>query len=434
MIKTIGIRREDKNEWERRVPLIPADVLELKEKYGITSIVQPSDIRIFTNEEYENAQARVDENLSDADVVFAVKEIPTQLLAKEKTYVFFSHTIKGQPYNMKMLKRLMELKCNLIDYERMSDNHNARLITFSLYAGIAGMIETLHAFSQKIKLQNYNSPFDTLKQAYQYNSEAQAKEEIKKMGWEISKNGIPKGLHPLTIGLSGYGNVSKGAQSILDLLPIKSITPAQLREGLNPDEMDNHFLYKTVFKEQDMVTPIEGVFGLQDYYDHPEKYKSIFNDYLPELKILLNCVYWTEQYPRIITRKNLENLAAKENNRGLQVIGDISCDINGSIEITRESTMPDNACYTYFAEKDDFENGIQKSGCTVMAIDNLPCEFPKEASSSFSLELKGFVENIVSADFKKGFQDLSLVDEIKKALILQNGSLTPDYRYIADFL
>ena len=434
MRKTIGVRREDKNKWERRVPLIPADVKELYERFKIRTIVQPSDIRIFADKEYEDAKACIDEGLSDAGVIFAVKEIPTRLLEKGKTYVFFSHTVKGQPYNMKMLKRLMDLQCNLIDYERMSDHLNARIITFSFYAGLAGMIETLHAFGRKMKMQGYRSPFERIKQAYQYSSEIKAKEEIKDIGLEISKAGIPRDIHPLTIGLSGYGNVSKGAQNILDLLPVKTITPEQLREGLDGADLDNAYIYKTVFEEKDMVQPREGNFELQDYYDHPEKYESIFDGYLPELKILVNCVYWTEKYPRLITCQNLKDYQAGTNKSGLQVIGDISCDIKGSIEITQASTKPDNPCYTYYDDDDEYIDGIQDSGITVMAIDNLPCEFPKEASTSFSSVLKVFVNDIVSVDFEKEFKDLNLPDEIKKAVILQNGALTPDYQYLAAFL
>jgi len=434
MGKAIGVRREDKNKWERRAPLIPTDVKELYERFGITTIVQPSDIRIFPDGAYKNAKARIDEGLSNADILFAVKEIPTRLLEKGKTYVFFSHTVKGQPYNMKMLKRLMDLQCNLIDYERMSDHQNARIITFSVYAGLAGMIETLHAFGRKMKMQGYRTPFERIKQAYQYRSENKAKEEIKDIGLEISNTGIPSEIHPLTVGLAGYGNVSKGAQSILDLLPVKTITPDQLRVGLNGADLDNAYIYKTVFEEKDMVQPNEGEFELQDYYDHPKKYESIFDNYLPALKILVNCVYWTEKYPRLIKRQRLKDDLIGANKSGLQVIGDISCDINGSIEITKAVTKPDNACYTYYADDDDYKNGIQDSGITIMAIDNLPCEFPREASASFSSELKVFVNDIVSADFKKDFKDLNLPEEIKKAVILQNGALTPDYQYMAAFL
>jgi len=170
MIKSIGIRREDKNEWERRVPLVPSDVSELHEKHGIRTIIQPSEIRIFSDEEYRKAGAEVSEDLQAADAVFAVKEIPLHLLEHGQTYLFFSHTIKGQPYNMKMLKRLMELECNLIDYELIAGKKNNRLITFSRYAGLAGLIETLHAFGRKMKLNGYATPFTKIQQAYQYGS------------------------------------------------------------------------------------------------------------------------------------------------------------------------------------------------------------------------------------------------------------------------
>jgi saccharopine dehydrogenase (NAD+, L-lysine-forming) len=434
MTKIIGIRREDKNKWERRVPLIPAHVGDLKETHGIATIVQPSDIRIFSDQEYRTAGAEIRENLSEAAVIFAVKEIPIHLIEEGKTYVFFSHTIKGQPYNMEMLRRLMDLNCNLVDYERMSDHGNARLITFSFYAGIAGMIETLHAFGRKMALQGHRTPFETIQQAYQYNSETVAREEIRKLGQEISQNGVPDALHPLTIGLSGYGNVSKGAQAILDLLPQKTITPDQLKAGLNSTELDNTCLYKIVFKENDMVRPMDGEFELQDYYSHPEKYQSRFDDYLPGLKVLVNCVYWTEQYPRIISVESLGRLAAGVNAPALQVIGDISCDIKGSIEITRAATKPDNACYTYYPDGNAYKDGIHGPGITVMAIDNLPCEFPGEASTSFSSELKRFVNTIASADFSKDFEQLNLPAEIKKAVILQNGTLTPYYQYMAAFI
>ena len=434
MKKKIGIRREDKNKWEQRVPLVPADVKYLKERFDITTIVQPSDIRVFPDAAYHNATARLDESLQDAGVVFAVKEIPAHLLEKGKTYVFFSHTIKGQPYNMEMLKRLMELQCNLIDYERISDQRSARLISFSVYAGRAGMIETLHAYDRKVSLQGYRSPLEGIRQAYQYDSERQAKEAVRNIGAEIASSGVPRELHPLTIGLSGYGNVSKGAQDILDLLPLKTIEPDRLRQGLNGDDVDNTHIYKTVFEEIDMVQPLKGEFDLQDYYKHPEKYRSKFAGYLPYLSILVNCVYWTERYPRLVTRRDLKESSSGVSRAGLQVIGDISCDINGSIEITKAATKPDNACYTYFADTDEYADGIKDGGVTVMAIDNLPCEFSKEASTSFSTVLKDFVNDIASAEFNKDFKDLNLPEEIKKALILQNGSLTPDYQYMAAFL
>ena len=142
MKKYLGVRREDKNKWERRVPLIPEDVKELKDRFGIEAVVQPSTLRIYSDDEFEKNEAIVQEDLSGVDTVFAVKEIPVDLLAQGKTYIFFSHTIKGQPYNMGLLQRLVDLKCNLIDYERIVNEKNQRLIFFGAHAGYAGMIET----------------------------------------------------------------------------------------------------------------------------------------------------------------------------------------------------------------------------------------------------------------------------------------------------
>jgi len=436
MIKTIGIRREDKNEWERRVPLIPDDVAELREKYGIKTIIQPSEIRNFSNEEYREAGAEVNDDLRAADTVFAVKEIPLQLLEHGKTYIFFSHTIKGQPYNMKMLKRLMELECNLVDYERISGRENDRLITFSSYAGLAGLIETLHAFGRKMKLNGYSTPFEEIKQAYQYDSLEAAKNHIRKIGEMISTDGLPRELTPLTVGFLGYGNVSKGAQEMFDLLPFKTIEPAQLEQLMGTEKYgsDNHCLFKVIFKEEDIVKPLNGTFNLQEYFDSPERFESVFDNYLPYLKILINCIYWTEKYPRFVTREDLKKNMHLVEKSGIKLIGDITCDINGSIEITRGSTMPDKACYTYYVDNDSFIDGIKDTGITVMAIDNLPCEFSREASSEFSRELKTFVNGIVAADFKVGFNEMRLPHEIKKATILYNGCLTPIYEYMNEFI
>src|SRR4030042_5942927 len=163
----IGIRREDKNEWERRVPLVPNDLIELKKNFGIDAVVQPSKIRFFINENYLEAGIEVNEDISKANTIFAVKEIPKELFLPGKTYMFFAHVIKGQNYNMPMLKRMMELKCSLIDYECVVNDKNQRLIFFGRFAGLAGILESLHAFGTKLKLQGYKTPLEKIKQPYQ---------------------------------------------------------------------------------------------------------------------------------------------------------------------------------------------------------------------------------------------------------------------------
>lgn len=434
MKKIIGIRREDKNRWERRVPLIPTHVRSLKDQSGVETIVQPSGLRIFSDADYKAAGGRVDENLADADTIFAVKEIPIDLLTQGKTYIFFSHTIKGQTYNMAMLKRLMEMECNLIDYERIVNEKDQRLIFFGVHAGYAGMIETLNAYARKMTLRGIASPLDQIKQAYEYESLEAAKDHINEIGRQIVTNGLPADLGPLIVGYTGYGNVSQGAQEIIDLLPVKTLTPQQLLQSHDKWSSDVHHIYKVVFKEADMVKPVSGSFELQDYYDHPEKYVSVMDNYLPNINILVNCIYWTDKYPRVVTKDFLIEMMKNKHHLDLSVIGDISCDIEGAIEITKTATMPDAPCFTYYPEANSFEDEITDEGITVMAVDNLPCEFPKESSLFFSNVLKEYVAQIASADFNVNFAALDLPYPIKKALILHNGQLTDEYKYMQKFL
>jgi saccharopine dehydrogenase (NAD+, L-lysine-forming) len=432
--KCLGIRREDKNKWERRVPLIPEDLKALKEKYNIGAVVQPSSLRVYTDEAYAEIGACISEDLDQVDTIFAVKEIPVPMLADKKTYIFFSHTIKGQPYNMDLLRTLMANKCNLIDYERIVNEKSQRLIFFGVHAGYAGIIETLFAFGQKMKARGIKTCLADIRQAYEYDNLDHAKAHVKQIGQAIAGQGVGDIDGPLIVGLAGYGNVSRGAQEILDLLPVTTITPDEIETVRSHKMPDLKHIYKVVFKEADMVAKPGGTFELQDYYDHPGGYMSVMDRFLPDLDILVNCIYWTEDYPRIVTKTGLQSLATGGKPFRLSVIGDISCDIEGSIEITRDATMPDNACFTFHPDSQVFEDGIGKTGVTVMAIDNLPCEFPKESSMFFSSVLKTFAPDILSADFSKPFEALSLPYPIKAALILQNGEFTPDYAFMKQFL
>ena len=431
----IGIRRADKNKWERRTPLIPDDLKYLKDKYGIQTLVQPSEIRAYTNDQYAAAGAEVIEDIHSAAAIFAVKEIPLHFYRERKTYIFFSHTIKGQSYNMPLLKKMMELKCNLIDYERIVDESNRRLIFFGKYAGIAGMVETLHCLGQKLKLKGYKTPLERIKQAYQYDSIEEATKILKEIGSEIKSEGINEELQPLVVGFAGYGNVSKGAQEIFGLLPVKLIMTNELAnlKQFSKEELSKT-LFKVVFKEEDLVKPKEGKFKLQDYYDNPERYEGIFEKYIPNLTVIVNCIYWTNRYPRLVTKKFVVSDNYLNSEQKLLVIGDISVDVEGAIEITYKATDPGNAFYTYQPANNKYEDGIQKDGITIMAVDNLPCEFPKESSKEFSSVLRNYVYEIVNEDFNKPFEELSLSYPIKKALILQNGELTKNYLYLKKYI
>ncbi|MDG6218843.1 MAG: bifunctional lysine ketoglutarate reductase /saccharopine dehydrogenase family protein [Candidatus Thermoplasmatota archaeon] len=434
MTQIIGIRREDKNKWEKRVPLIPEHVKDLQTKYDITTLIQPSTIRAYNDETYQKTGAIVTEDLSKASVIFAVKEIPLSFFQKNKTYVFFSHTVKGQAYNMPMLKKMMELQCTLIDYERIIDENNRRLIFFGRYAGIAGMVDTLWGFGKRLRYHHIKNPFEAIKQTYQYRSLTELKQEFTNIGKDIETEGLPEPIHPLIVGFAGYGNVSKGAQEILDLFPFVELQPDQLKTVF--DDPDPHTLYKVVFKEEDMVQPKEpsNQFQLQDYYQYPDKYTSKFERYLPYLSILINAIYWDERYPRMVTKQFLRTYQDTDHKLRLHIIGDISVDINGAIEPTAKVTTPDNPVFTYDPKTDTITDGYKSPGMTIMAVDNLPCELPKDSSKAFSEILWHFVPSIAQTDYSQLFDQLTLPPEINKAVILHNGQLTPQYTYINNYL
>ncbi|MCK4352324.1 hypothetical protein KAW65_02835 [candidate division WOR-3 bacterium] len=435
MSALIGIRREDKNKWERRVPLTPEHIKELKEKYSIETLLQTSRIRIFKDNDYIKAGARVNENLSECPIIFALKEIPLHFLEPKKTYVFFSHTIKGQSYNMPMLKKLLDLKCQLIDYEKIADENGIRLLFFGRHAGYAGMIDSLWALGQRLNWEGITNPFSKIKQAHKYKNLEEAKEEISKIGKEILTSHFSLPTSPLICGFAGYGNVSQGAQEIFDLLGAKEIKPEDLLTSYFL-LLTSHFIYKVVFKEEHMVELKSKIknqkFDLQDYYDHPEKYCSKFYKWIPHLTMLINCIYWEPKYPRLVTKQYLRKLYQKKPR--LWIIGDISCDIEGSMECTVHATEPDNPVFVYNPFDDTTTDGFKGTGPVVMAVDNLPCELSRESSIHFSDSLMPFVPEIVKADFSVNFSQCKLQPAIKNAVIVYQGELTPNYKHLKKFL
>jgi alpha-aminoadipic semialdehyde synthase len=403
------------------------------EREGIEVCVQPSEIRFFKESEYEAAGAEIAEDLSRCSAVFAVKEIPSSFFQAGGTYVFFSHTIKGQEYNMPMLKKMMELGCQLIDYEKVVDDQDRRLIFFGWHAGVSGMIESLVAFGRRLESESIRSPFSAVKQPHEYNTIGEIKSALEVVGRWIQAEGLPDEILPLTVGVAGYGNVALGAQEMLDLLPVTTIHPGELKDITANTEGAKNTIFKAVFKEEDMVVPkTDGnSFELQDYYDHPEKYTGIFESYLPHLSMLINCIYWDERYPRLVTKEYLQK---SWKGTRLSVIGDISCDIDGSIEVTRKVTEPGEPTFVYDPEKDAIIDGWEGNGPVIMPVDILPSELPQDASQYFSKVLKEFIPAIAKADYTVEFEDLALPDPIKRAMILHRGRLTPDYKYISKFL
>jgi len=439
----IGIRREDKSIWRRRVSIVPEHARQLREEHGIEVWVQPSEVRVFREEEFVLAGARIEEDLSSCQVIFAVKEIPVRLFRPGCTYIFFAHVIKGQPYNMRMLKRMMDLGCTLIDYEKVTDEDGRRLIFFGRHAGLAGMINTLWALGQRLEWLGVPNPFTDLSQTYQYHDLAEAKAAVTAVGERIAREGLPAQIAPFICGFAGYGNVFRGANEIIELLPVQQIEPGQVSAVAQSADYARNAVCKVVFKEEHTVEPISPAaeFELQDYYDYPEKYRGRFNDYLPHLNVLVNCTYWEAKYPRLVTKADLRRLYGGEPSCDglrieprLQVIGDISCDIEGAIEGTVKCTEPGDPVYVYDPAEDHAYEGVAGRGPVILAVDILPSELPRDASEYFSEVLMDYVPAIARADYSVPFDELALPPEIKRAVIVYQGELTPDYRYLEEYV
>ncbi len=294
------------------------------------------------------------------------------------------------------------------------------------------MIDTLWGLGKRLKSKGKKTAFSEIKRTTEYANLEDAKNHIRYVGTRIKEEGFPKKMLPVVVGFTGYGHVSSGAQEILDILPVEEISPAQL------ETMEEHFsdslIYKVVFQEKDMVEPKseDKDFNLMEYYGKPDLYKSIFNRYVKRLTVLMNCIYWDERYPRLITKdfveKNFSDLSK------LQIVGDISVDINGAVEFTEKVTESNMPVYVYNPMNNKITDGCSGEGIAVMAVDNLPCELPKESSIAFSNALFSYIPKIVKTDYNKSYQELDLPPEIKRALILHHGKLTPDYQYINKFL
>jgi saccharopine dehydrogenase (NAD+, L-lysine forming) len=433
----IGIRRENKNKWERRVPLVPSDLAELQQAHGLKFVVQPSEIRTFSDAEYRAAGLSLDERMRGASMVFGVKEVPVRLLRPSKVYVFFAHVVKGQAYNMPMLRRLMEFGCSLVDYERIADDNNRRLVFFGRHAGNAGMIETLRGLGLRLAAGGQVTPLAEVKPAYEYHDLADAKAHLRELGARIASGGIPDALRPLVIGVAGYGNVSEGAQDVLGALPVESAPVHQLKEQAMTRGAGAPPMLKVVFREEDMVRPVDpqASFALQDYYQNPERYAGRFEEHLDHLDVLVNCIYWEPRYPRLVTKAwAAKQFGTPGSAPRLKIVGDISCDIDGSIELTAKASTPDDPCFVYEPVTGKVTDGVQGPGLVIMSVDNLPCELSRESSQHFSAVLKGMVPELAAADWQGDFDQLNLPSHLKKAVIVHKGELTPGYAFLKKHL
>ena len=431
--KVVGVVREAYNKWERRAPLCPQHVQRLV-RDGIQVLVQPSNRRVFQNSEYEKAGAVITDDLSDASVIFGVKQIPIEELLPERTYVFFSHVIKAQPENMALLDAILERNIRLIDYETITKagkKNSPRLVAFGGFAGRAGMISAIRGFGERLLCLGYSTPFLNMGSAYMYPSLKSAKDAVSEIGEIISSHGLPDDFSPCVFAFTGNGNVSRGAQEVFEYgLPHEWVTV----EDLPHLPRRNDIVYGCIVEEENMVERIDKSkpFSRQEYYTNPELYEGKFHHAVaPYISCLVNCTYWDHRYPRLLTKAQIKSLRGE--NEKLVAISDISCDIEGSVEFLTKSSYIEAPFFMYDPIADATSENLDGNGILMCGVDILPSELPRESSMHFGDAMIDYIVPLASSDGTLPFSDQikDIPPELHGACITANGELTPSFSYIS---
>ena len=394
----IGLIKECKFPVDKRVVMTPYQCELFKQKFPqIELVVQSSEYRCFTDEEYMLSGIDIVNDVSDCDILFGVKEVPLELLLYGKTYFFFSHTIKMQPYNRNLLACMLDLNVRMIDYEVLKNN-GRRLLGFGRYAGVVGCYNGILTYGKRT--HHFN-----LKPAYLCNDRKELESELKKVNLGNSK-----------IIVTGNGRVGKGALEIIKLLGIKEVSKADFKKY----EYDIPVYVHIDFS--DYNARIDGsTFLSNDFFSNPKLFRSTFMDYASCADILIAGHYYAQGSPYLFTREDVKSPLFN-----IRTVADISCDINGPIASTIRSSTIQNPIYGYNPETETEDEFDKDSVISVMAVDNLPCELPKDSSEDFGSQM-------LSEIFPLLF-DCKDSDVIKDATICENGDLTSNFEYLRDFL
>ena len=395
----IGLIREGKVTPDKRVPLTPKQCKALKVLYpDLEIVVQPSPIRAFKDEEYTEQGIQLSEDLSDCDLILGVKEVNIQDLIPNKKFMFFSHTIKKQAHNQKLMRALIDKNIEMIDYELIKDKHNKRIIGFGRYAGIVGTYNAFLTYGLKKGLYE-------LKPANQCHDRKEMEAEMKKIT-------LPNDTR---IVLTGFGRVGHGAREIIDLLPITELTPEEFTAG-----KFNHPVF-TQLEVEDYYARLDGrTFDKADFYANPELYKSTFDRFLNQADMYIPCHFWSSRSPYIVTNEDLKRKELR-----VSVVADISCDTEGPIASTIRASKIADPIYGYDPQTEQEVDFRNPNAIAVMAVDNLPCELPKDASEDFGNELMRLV---LPCLLKEDPYNI-----IGRATETKNGMLTEGFLYLQDY-
>lgn len=396
----LGIIKEGKVPIDRRVPLTPSQVKSILDMNPSIEIrCQRSDIRCFADSEYEEAGAVLVDDVMDCEVIIGVKEVPFNMLADGKTHFFFSHTIKKQEYNRELLQTILKKQIRLIDWECLTNKNGKRLIAFGRYAGIVGAYNGVLTYGKRYNLFH-------LRPAHECFDLDDLKTEFKKVD-----------LTKMKTLLTGGGRVSKGAMEVLDGMKIRKVSPAEFLS-----EYFNEPVYAQLNTRDYNKRKDGGKFDRDEFYANPIHYESDFLPYAKKADLLIAGAFWDPRAPVLFTKDDISGRDFK-----IRVVADITCDIEGSIPSTKQPSTIEDPVYDYNPNNDRVEEAFTDEGnITVMAVDNLPCELPRNASEDFGKEfIAHILPNLIGED-KDGI--------IERATITRNGQLTEKFSYLEDYV
>ena len=394
----IGLLRERKNPPDNRVPLTPIQANAFAEKFPEVELVaEASDTRCFTNEEYETQGIKVQTNMDDCDVLLGVKEVPIEALIEGKTYMFFSHTIKAQPYNKELLKAILKKRITLIDYEVIKWENGQRVLGFGRWAGIVGAYNGLLTYGQK------TGSFH-LKPAYQCRDFT-----------EMLVNASQVKLDPIKIAITGNGRVATGSLEVLRNLRIREVSPTQYLRDEFDEPVFVHLHSQHLYRHPELDK-----WDSEYFYAHNSEYMSTFGPYTAVTNVLIHGIFWGNDMPIMFSKQDAAKLEFK-----IGVIADITCDVDGSIPITYKYTNITNPIISWDKSTQSPCNEANENSIEIMAVGNLPNELPRDASETFGEKMLKYT----LPEFLKGDSPI-----IENAIMTKDGKLRPNFAYLQAWL
>jgi len=396
---TIGIIREEKIPKDVRVALTPEQCVLVQQKFGVKIVVEASPDRCYADTLYEQAGLEIVQDLSQCDIIIGIKEVPIDKLIEGKTYLFFSHTKKKQPYNQKLMQALIKKNIRMIDYEALTHADGQRILGFGFYAGVVGAHNGLLTYGKKYDAYD-------LKAAH----ECHDLEAVTELYQHID---IP----PIKIVVTGSGKVASGIVDMMDRADIEYVEPEDFLTQQFNYPVYTHLKGSTLYKRKD-----DGSYQRDDFHKNPKDYTCVFQPYLAVANILMNGIYWDKEIERLFEKEDIQKSSFRMN-----VIADITCDVDGSVPINMGASSI--AIPVYGIDKHTL-NKTQPYQNTdevvdVMAVDNLPNELPRDASFHFGQHLKKFVLPALLSGEEN--------DIINRATICKDGKLTPPFEYLSDY-